>query len=555
MLAHEKFAPLTGEADPRVRRTLTPVRVVTTVGDVKNAGTLTEKQPVQVTLGTPGGCFLTNTAEGTRAGVLVDFGMELHGSVNISVFECSGGTGGTVDVRLRTGESVAEALSPIGEKNTTNDHATRDFVLPVALYSSNESPETGFRFAYIELVTPGATLRLRSLTATLIIRELDYIGSFDCSDPLLTKCYDTAAYTAHLNMQRYLWDGVKRDRLVWAGDMNTEVNTILAVFGSRQCDVVQRSLDLMRAVTPAGHAMNTIPAYTMWWLLCHYDWYMATGDRDYLMEQRDYIREMIPQYLSFVREDGVETMGGFFDWPSNTHEEEMHAGRQGLLACALRGGAALLSEMGETELAKECLAAVEILRRHCPDARGYKQAAAMLAISGVSDAKKTADEILLPGGGKGLSTFLGYFTLSALGEAGYVTEALDIIRQYWGGMLSLGATTFWEDFDLAWMENAHRIDEMPVAGKKDPHGDYGAFCYQNFRHSLCHGWASGPAPFLTKYVLGVNPADPGMKNIRFTPHLGDLTWARGTVPTPDGKITVTLEKKHNGDIEKKIVRE
>ncbi|MFQ9800204.1 MAG: hypothetical protein ACLR23_16090 [Clostridia bacterium] len=27
-------------------------------------------------------------------------------------------------------------------------------------------------------------------------------------------------------------------------------------------------------------------------------------------------------------------------------------------------------------------------------------------------------------------------------------------------MLSLGATTFWEDFDLRWLENAARIDEL-----------------------------------------------------------------------------------------------
>jgi hypothetical protein len=46
---------------------------------------------------------------------------------------------------------------------------------------------------------------------------------------------------------------------------------------------------------------------------------------------------------------------------------------------------------------------------------------------------------------------------------------------------------------VAWTNNAFRIDELPVAGKKDIHGDYGEFCYKGFRHSLCHGWSSGPA--------------------------------------------------------------
>ena len=27
---------------------------------------------------------------------------------------------------------------------------------------------------------------------------------------------------------------------------------------------------------------------------------------------------------------------------------------------------------------------------------------------------------------------------------------LDVIRRFWGGMIDLGATTFWEDFSLDW---------------------------------------------------------------------------------------------------------
>ena len=89
-------------------------------------------------------------------------------------------------------------------------------------WSSNETNESGFRFAYVELLTPDVFAEIRSVCAVLVFRDIEYKGYFECSDPLVTKIYDTAAYTVHLNMQRYLWDGIKRDRLVWAGDMNTE---------------------------------------------------------------------------------------------------------------------------------------------------------------------------------------------------------------------------------------------------------------------------------------------------------------------------------------------
>ena len=115
-------------------------------------------------------------------------------------------------------------------------------------------------------------------------------------------------------------------------------------------------------------------------------------------------------------------------------------------------------------------------------------------------------------------------------------------------MLDLGATTFWEDFDLAWTNNATRIDELVPEGKKDIHGDCGAYCYEGFRHSLCHGWASGPTAWLSRHVLGVTPLEPGFTKAQIAPVLGDLDWAEGTYPTPHGPIRVRHERRPDGSI-------
>ena len=48
----------------------------------------------------------------------------------------------------------------------------------------------------------------------------------------------------------------------------------------------------------------------------------------------------------------------------------------------------------------------------------------------------------------------GYYILTAKSNGRRLAGALDGMRDYWGGMLSMGATTFWEDFDLNWMKNA-----------------------------------------------------------------------------------------------------
>lgn len=115
-------------------------------------------------------------------------------------------------------------------------------------------------------------------------------------------------------------------------------------------------------------------------------------------------------------------------------------------------------------------------------------------------------------------------------------------------MLALGVTTFWEDFNMDWIPDAARIDEVVPEGMKDIHGDYGAHCYIGLRHSLCHGWASGPTAWLTEHVLGIKVTAPGCRTIEIKPHLGDLDFAEGTFPTPYGIVSVKHTRMANGKV-------
>jgi hypothetical protein len=208
----------------------------------------------------------------------------------------------------------------------------------------------------------------------------------------------------------------------------------------------------------------------------------------------------------------------------------------------------MCATLGDAPTQKQCLASVARLKQHVPDPNHSKQAAALMALAGLGDPAVLNRDVMAVDGAKRLSTFYGYYVLQARAKAGDYQGCLDAIRQYWGGMLDMGATSFWEDFDLDWMQNAGRIDEIVPAGKKDIHGDYGAYCYLGFRHSLCHGWASGPTPWLTEHVLGIEILEPGCKVLKITPHLGDLKWAEGTFPTPQGVLKVRHEKQPDGSI-------
>ncbi len=546
MKVNEKFSALNGSVtDPRTRRYLAPKRVVLTEGDVQTPEVLLQERTNQITLMSADKCVLTNTAGKPNAKIVLDFGCEFPGSIRLMIWGVKGTNGAErCNINVRTGESVMEAITPLGVKNARNDHAIRDRVMNVGFLSACETNESGFRFVCIELLDEDAQVEFKAVQGVFNYLDLDYVGSFECSDEKLTRIWNTAAYTAHVNMQEYLWDGIKRDRLVWIGDMHTEVNTILATFGYN--DIVPRSLDIVRDETPVGQWMNGISSYSIWWLLIHCDWYRAFGDKAYLEEQRDYLRGLMTVLAGCVDEDGVEHMPEmrFIDWPNNADPIAIHAGLQGCLKLALDNGAYLLRELGEDDTAALCEVAAERMKKHIPDTNGSKQAASLLSLSGLADPKEINEKIMIPGGGHGYSTFFGYYILAAKAMAGDYAGALNDMKEYWGGMLDMGATTFWEDFDLKWMENAGRIDEVVPEGMVDIHGDYGNYCYVKFRHSLCHGWASGPCPYLSNYVLGVKNLAPGKYEVK--PELSWLDWAKGTYPTPKGAIKVWAFKDAEG---------
>ena len=516
-------------ADERQRSYLLPTRIVRTFGHAENADSLLSEHPLQIHLNEENTLLLDNRGSGEKAGVLLDFGRELHGGVRLLGFRPEGA--GYPLVRLRFGESISEAVTPLGVKGACNDHAVRDFTVPVPLMSDQCWGETGFRFVYIELQEPNAALSLRSVLAVYVRRETAQRGTFSCSDPLLDRIFDTAAYTCRLCMQGLLWDGIKRDRLVWIGDSHPEMLAIRSLFGADP--VLERSLDDICTCTPLPGWMNGMPPYSLWWLCILHDWYRYTGDRAYPDRHRAYVQGLVDQILSCIDDDGTFVIDGYFlDWPSEgtpAAKDGVHA----LLLVALDAARGLLSLWEDEERVGRIRAAEERVRRYPGRGEGSKPAAAMLYLAGLMTADEAARRVG-EGGAHGFSTFMSYYLLRTLDETAGTAAALDALRTYYGGMLAMGATSFWEDFDIDWMPGACPIDRLPEAGETDIHGDFGAFCYKNFRHSLCHGWSSGPVPYLMEKVLGITFLQPGGQEIRVSPSLGDLDWAEGTYPLPGG---------------------
>ena len=552
------FAAVPDRADPRTRTFVTPKRVVWTSGDtvygnrsvVKNAEWLLAPRfgqiPEERWRGVCG-CAMENNGE--NPSVILDFGRELHGGLQIGSMGPRG-----MKMRVRFGESVGEVMADIGTKSASNDHAIRDGVHDVPFMGVVEIGNTGFRFVRLDLVTAGK-VNLECVRAISLMRQMPRLGEFKCSDERLNNVWDTAVRTVHLCCQDFLWDGIKRDRLVWLGDMHPEARAILAVFGP--AEVLSDSIDYAIATTPTDGWMNTMPNYTLWFLRVVREWYRYTGDAAWVRARGEYLKATVAHVLENVRGDDAAYGDGpgakvFLDWPTQHNKPAVHAGTRGLLALTLDDAAELMDVVGDSALAAKCRDEAAKVRTERPDPAGSKSAAALLVLGGLSDAKTMFRDVIGKNGNDGVSTFYGYYMIEAMSAADENQRALDTVRDYWGGMLDMGATSFWEDFSLSWTNNATRLDEMPVQGKKDIHGDFGEFCYPGYRHSFCHGWSAGPAAWCIAHILGLEALDAGGKTVRVRPFLGDLDWAEGALPTAQGVVRVRHEKRPDGSIDTKI---
>lgn len=537
-------------ADERRRVYLPPVAVLWTSGGntVEGAEQLLADRPVQASLHNRDVCVLKK--EGQDASLLLDFGRELAGGVVLTVGALTGAE--SVQLRIRFGESACEAMSEIGGAGgATNNHACRDWQVTTDFLSTMTVGDTGFRFVRIDLLTPGTTMELCTVKAMLQYRDMPYLGSFLSSDDLLNQIWQTGAYTVHLNMQQYIWDGVKRDRLVWIGDLHPEISTITRVFGDNT--LIPKSLDFVTDQTPADQWMNDFPSYSMWWVIIQRDYFLQFGNKAYLEKQLPYLKTLFANLSRYIDDCGRDSTPAerFVDWPTKGYPQAVDAGLQALHILAEEACGEIFRVFGEDALARRAMADCERMRAVSVHPDGFKQSTALALLAGLLDTEK-ASQALAQHGAEGMTSFMGYYVLQALAKAEKTTQALELIRNFWGGMLRLGATTFWEDFDIRWMENAAPIDRLPRNGEIDVHGTYGRHCYQGYRHSLCHGWASGPTAWLSDHVLGVEILEPGCRQVRIKPHLGDLTWVKGTYPTPYGCIAIEHRKQPDGTIQTSV---
>ena len=431
--------------------------------------------------------------EGEGAYVILDFGKEMHGGVRMItnwIYQ------GDCKVRIRFGESLGEVCSSIGEKNAKNAHSPRDFETLVCSYADVTVGQTGFRFVRIDLLED-KYIYFKNIFCENRIFYKKPVYLYQGNDKRISDIFQTAKRTVDLcASEGFIWDGIKRDRLVWMGDLAPEVMALSAIYG--RVSVVEESLDLAKKITPLPKFMNGIYTYSMWWLIVLADHYKEFKCTAYVKKQLKYLVGLVDLFDGMVDEEGNlnKEIRYLVDWPTKDSVDEL-VGVRAICLIGMNSAIYLLNEFG---LSVE--KAVKIKEKLCKQPIIAREKKQVIALKFFATGELTDEEYnkLIEGGTKGFSTFMSYYVLTAIASRDEKL-AVELMKEYYGAMLDRGATTFWEDFNIDWLEGSGRIDEFDDT-KKDIHGDYGAHCYVGFRHSLCHGWSAGVVKFIKEHCKG-----------------------------------------------------
>lgn len=468
--------------------------------------------------------------------IMADFGQETFGRL---ILEDVVGEG---KLLIIYGESVEEAKA--GKRAETWEIVEVNHSHPL-----NDTLSVPMAFRYVNVI-PSESASIENISHLYEYLPLEQVGSFNSSDSILNEIFLTSSRTLILNTREVLFDGIKRDRWCWSGDVF--LGLFLDYYHYFDEDVIRRSLVALRGHDPIMHHINTIPSYTFYWFINIYNHYVYTADSLFIEEMYDGMKSMMDFCLNSRNEEGFFVYNMSRDWPfvdwTETPFKPVMCYEQILLLKSIEILADFAELTGNQEDVNKYMSMANELREKIWDRYWIEDLQGFIHYEGDSEDPTVTrysniyaslfgyltdkqmlvmkDSILLNDSIPQVTIPLHKtFEQAVLCEAGEHEIAMEKMRQYWKGMLDMGATTFWEYYD-----------EEKEGGEHYVHSG------REFGKSLCHIWSAGPIYILGKYIAGIRPLEPGYKSYLVEPHLGGLKWFNTSVPVKGGMVEIAMNE-------------
>jgi len=490
--------------------------------------------------------------EKIEGGILYDFGKETIGFLQ---FENLNGRG---NIHIYYGESSEEALDTaycetldnffVADRQIRDESVGRSYTFPDTFTLENSK---AFRYVFI---TKDADVEYAEVSMLYEYKPEVCRGSFRSSDEELNKIWDVSAYTMHLTTREFFIDGIKRDRWVWSGDAYQSY--LMNYYSFFDSQTVKNTIWLLRGKDPVTGHINTIMDYTFYWFLSVYDYYLFTGDTQFISEIYPRMHSMMDYVLGRTNENGmVEGLSGdwvFVDWADGYMDKQGELSFEQVLFCKSLETMTLCAgitqndadrhtyEQLASELKEKLIHAFwdedqKALVHHRvngirqPDVTRYSNMFAVFYDYLNPVQQQSIKHLVLFNDSvmKITTPYMRFYELEALCVLGEHNRVMTEMKDYWGGMIKEGATSFWEKYN----PDEKGTEHLTMYGR--PYGK-----------SLCHSWGASPIYLLGKYYLGIQPVKAGYNEFSVTPNLGGLKWMEGSVPTPNGEIKIRLDEKY-----------
>lgn len=492
-------------------------------------------------------------ADGEFACLVLDAGQYRTGHLQLDIAEAAGDE--IIDILY------AEALEPktgfvqiIGDGTPAGcEEATAD------RYRCRAGAQTwepfhlkGMKYVALIFRNVEKPLKIRHVGIRQVFADVPDAGSFECSDKRLNEIWRVGRETQRNCLFDAFVDCPWREQAMWWGDARVQARVTSYAFGD--VSLFARGIRLMaqsqgpdgalHSHPPADIPEHRLPDFSLTWVSSLWDYYFQTGQTELLKECLPVLHRLME---FFARHENERHLIGsfdgwwvFLDW--QTLYKKNHSSVLNLLYLqALRHAAAVSELCGDRKNAAVYAGKAVLLGQAIEeffwdkDSKNWRDGfdaqkrepvnqvsqhanslAILMGLKPEARARIVRDLLLKSARARKPSVLTGSpffyaYILEAMIESGFRVEAIDLIRDKWGEMIEAGATTFWE-------------------------------LWQTTSTSRCHAWSASPVYHLSQQVLGVVPTRPGWTEIRISPTVGKLEFARGTVPTPLGALSVEWEK-------------
>jgi hypothetical protein len=453
---------------------------------------------------------------------ILDFEGHRTGYLSFDLVGEGRGVDAPVRLRLTFGEvptDVAEPLYPYKGQLATGwlpDEVVNVDYLPQSVRIPRRH---AFRYVKVEVIDTSATfqVRFRNVHATAVTSVSSIPRPLASGDELLDRIDAVGLATLRDCMQTVFEDGPRRDQRLWVGDLRLQALAAYASFGGHA--LVKRCLYLFAAFprpddglvgacvyekpTPRYGGIHILD-YAALFNAALFDYVHASGDTATGEDLWPVALRQIEILTQYVNPEGMfvdpKNLWLFIDW---NLQLDHTAAVQGVLIYAFEQSLALAKlihrEHDIPHLASLVARMRTAARKRLYDShQGVFVSGPTRQVSWASQAwltiakvPSTPDEaaralrqaVALPGSIRPTTPYLYHHFVEALLVANQHTQAAELVKAYWGGMITAGADTFWEVYD----------PEHPLSS---PYGDIHI-------NSYCHAWSCTPVYFLRARGLAV----------------------------------------------------